>query len=92
LNEVQPGSGQGSQQQQQAAAHLLLLPIAPLPQGTVPLAQIEDFNGLQNSPNRPKEAKRFAQQQLARSVTSSPFRLGDQILDRRSSEHHHHQR
>ena len=66
---------QGQQAQAQAA------PVAPLPQGTTPLAQIEDFNQLQSLAQQAKEAKRFAQQQLARS-NFEPIQLGDQILDR----------
>jgi hypothetical protein len=68
-----------SQQQQQAATPPVS--IAPLPQGTTPLAQIEDFNQLQTLAQQAKEAKRFAQQQLARS-NFEPIQLGEQVLDK----------
>ena len=68
-----------AQQGQQAQAPAA--PVAPLPQGNLPLAQIEDFNQLQSLAQQAKEAKRFAQQQLARS-NFEPIQLGDQVLDR----------
>lgn len=79
LNEAKLELARQSQQQQQAQP--APVPIAPLPQGTVPLAQIEDFNGLQNLAQQAKEAKRFAQQQLAKT-NFEPIQMGDQVLDR----------
>lgn len=68
-----------AQQQQQAAPQPVA--VAPLPQGTTPLAQIEDMKQLQSLAQQAKEAKRFAQQQLARS-NFEPIQLGDQVLDK----------
>jgi hypothetical protein len=79
LNELKLEMARQSQQQQQAQP--APVPIAPLPQGTVPLAQIEDYNGLQSLAQQAKEAKRFAQQQLAKT-NFEPIQLGEQVLDR----------
>ena len=58
-------------------------PIAPLPQGVTPLAQIEDVNGLTALRQQAIEAKRFAQEQLDRD-DFEPVRVGETVLDRRA--------
>lgn len=70
---------QAAQQQKPAET----APIAPLPQGTVPLAQIEDVNGLTALRQQAIDAKRFAQEQLDRD-DFEPVRVGETVLDRRA--------
>ena len=70
-----------SQTQQQQAGQPAQVPIAPLPQGVTPLAQIEDVKQLQTLAQQAKEAKRFAEEQLDND-NFEPVRVGDEILDR----------
>lgn len=66
--------------QQQAQAQVPDVPVAALPNASTPLAQIENFNQLDTLAQQAKEAKRFAQQQLAKR-NFEPIQLGDQVLD-----------
>lgn len=66
--------------QQQAQAQVPEAPAAPLPNTGTPLAQIENINQLDTLAQQAKEAKRFAQQQLAKR-NFEPIQLGDQVLD-----------
>ena len=77
LNELKLAVAQQQAQQQPAPPP----PIAPLPQGTVPLAQIEDVSGLVQLQQQAKEAKRFAEEQLDRE-DFEPVRVGENILDK----------
>ena len=71
---------QAAQQNKPAEA---AAPIAPLPQGVTPLAQIEDVNGLAALRQQAIDAKRFAQEQLDRD-DFEPVRVGETVLDRRA--------
>jgi hypothetical protein len=68
------------QAQQQAKTQVQAPVAAPPPPSNLPLAQIEDFNQLQVLAQQAKEAKRFAQQQLAKK-NFEPIQVGDQVLD-----------
>lgn len=58
-------------------------PIAPLPQGSTPLAQIESISDLTALQQQAKDAKRFAQEQLDRD-DFEPVRVGETVLDRKA--------
>jgi len=66
--------------QQEAQTKVPDAPMAPLPNTGTPLAQIENINQLDTLAQQAKEAKRFAQQQLAKR-NFEPIQLGDQVLD-----------
>lgn len=55
-------------------------PMAPFPGMGGPLAHIENVNELDSLAQQAKEAKRFAQKQLAKR-NFEPIQLGDQVLD-----------
>lgn len=58
-------------------------PVAPLPQGSLPLAQIESPTELAALAQQAKDAKRFAQEQLDRD-DFEPVRVGETVLDRKA--------
>lgn len=68
-------------QAQQAQTPTPPVPIVPLPQGTVPLAQIDNVAELGKLHQQAKEAKRFAQEQLDND-NFEPFKLGETVVDR----------
>lgn len=69
------------QQQTQVSQEQQPVPLAPLPQGTAPLAQIESVADLGKLHQQAKEAKRFAQEQLDRD-DFEPFKMGDTVVTR----------
>lgn len=79
LNDLKLQMMQAQQQAKTQVEVPVAAPVAPLP-SNLPLAQIEDFNQLQVLAQQAKEAKRFAQQQLAKK-NFEPIQLGDQVLD-----------
>ena len=78
LNEMKLEIARQAQAQQQTPQ---TAPIAPLPQGTVPLANIQDVQGLSQLQQQAKEAKRFAEEQLDRD-DFEPVQVGDNLLDK----------
>ena len=69
------------QQQGQVSQEQQPVPLTPLPQGTAPLAQIENIADLGKLHQQAKEAKRFAQEQLDRD-DFEPFRMGETVVNR----------
>lgn len=69
------------QQQTQVTQEQQPVPLAPLPQGTAPLAQIENIADLGKLHQQAKEAKRFAQEQLDRD-DFEPFKMGETVVTR----------
>jgi len=66
--------------QQEAQTKVPDISMAPLPGMGGPLAHIENINQLDAIAQQAKEAKRFAQQELAKP-NFQPIRLGDQVFD-----------
>lgn len=66
----------------QESADSQQVPVAQIPQGDMPLSQIQDMGQLETLAKQAKEAKRWAQQQLA-DPNFEPIQVGDKVLGRK---------
>lgn len=71
------------EQSKQAQPEKPAPPIVPLPQGAVPLAQIDTVAELTQLQTQAKEAKRFALEHLDRD-DFEPIQVGETVLDRKA--------